>query len=444
MEGGRECISEQLEVFQVITFPADAFTLVSSSLALSSLQSWVVADDEHALIPVYSATQRFRGSEPDSFGAPFFITVTADQARDATAITDAVIQQYRRLLPKSLTENYYHEQPSPDQIPLTTPSDVFETPDGVAEIRLDGSTSSLGPSPVIDPSLVGEGSLTPSLPALGAPMSDVVGNGVNGDYPSPPVDVVETLDGSPMDTDPSTPTTPLAQPVFDLLTFFDSLSPDSIPTGRRFGRTSPLVPSHHPSFPSSSSSSPNLYGSDDESELPSAKAPVGDKRPLLVKPGTGLVCVWTKDLVESAFGYDGERAFKEGYEQFVDPSLEAENNDKAKKGKKAVIGIEDCLDEFSKVETLGQDDLWYCSNVSPTRLNSGISRSPDSHLSLSSCSAVQGAPSCDEEARDLEDPRHPGRPSEAIRRGEEHEGQDRQPHRASFVLRLLFHADSWY
>lgn len=317
----------------------------------------MAADGDHALIPVFSGTQKYR-TDVDTFGAPFLITVTADQARDANAITDAVVQQYRRLLSKTSTEDYYTEQPSPVSV---SPSDVFETPDGVAEIRLDSSTSSLGPSPVIDPSLTGEVPSAPSLPTLGVPVTDAVENGVDGEYPSPPADIVDTITGSPMDTDPSTPVTPPAQPIFTLLTFTESYTGDIIPSGRRISRPTPLVPSvQSSSYNPSSSSSPDLYGSDDDQ--PSASTST-DKRPLLVKPGVGLACVWDKETADRAFGYDGDLAFKTGYEQFVDPSLEAENNEKAKKKGKSVIDIEDCLDEFSKVETLGQEDLWYCSNV---------------------------------------------------------------------------------
>ncbi|EIW72145.1 hypothetical protein TREMEDRAFT_36466 [Tremella mesenterica DSM 1558] len=88
------------------------------------------------------------------------------------------------------------------------------------------------------------------------------------------------------------------------------------------------------------------YNSDDEHSPPSTPT-----TPLVVRPGEGIFCEWTHKRFNEYF----DTAFKP--EEIIDPQIQKEA-EKRKAGKN--IGIEDCLDEFSKEETLGQDDLWYC------------------------------------------------------------------------------------
>ncbi|WVQ83635.1 hypothetical protein IAT38_005776 [Cryptococcus sp. DSM 104549] len=98
------------------------------------------------------------------------------------------------------------------------------------------------------------------------------------------------------------------------------------------------------------------YASDDEAkaegEEAAGEAPTRKKRPqLVVRPGEGIFCEWPSKTFSEWIDVDAMG------ETVVDPAI-AKEIAKKKEGKH--IGIEDCLDEFSKEETLGEDDLWYC------------------------------------------------------------------------------------
>jgi len=99
---------------------------------------------------------------------------------------------------------------------------------------------------------------------------------------------------------------------------------------------------------SSSSASVN-----DSEEVDSAPATPNSPQPV-IRPGEAIFVEWSNKRYAEYFDRDVE------LEVFEDPAIAAENS-KRREGR--VIGIEDCLDEFSKEETLGQDDLWYCPVV---------------------------------------------------------------------------------
>jgi ubiquitin carboxyl-terminal hydrolase 4/11/15 len=92
---------------------------------------------------------------------------------------------------------------------------------------------------------------------------------------------------------------------------------------------------------------------DSEGDNDSAPPTPNSPQPV-VRPGEGIFVEWSV----RKFGEYFDSA--EQPETFEDPAIEIEGR-KKKEGR--VIGIEDCLDEFSKEETLGQDDLWYCPVV---------------------------------------------------------------------------------
>ncbi|ORX40453.1 hypothetical protein BD324DRAFT_610768 [Kockovaella imperatae] len=89
------------------------------------------------------------------------------------------------------------------------------------------------------------------------------------------------------------------------------------------------------------------HGSDDEGSP--ATTPLGP--PVAVRPGEGIFCEWPVKKFSEFF--DATRLA----DAVVDPAI-AKEAEKRKNGRS--ISLEDCLDEFSKEETLGQDDLWYC------------------------------------------------------------------------------------
>lgn len=271
--------------------------------------------------------------QPDAFGAPFFITVTSEQSKDLQLITELVIEQYRRILPHAEAKAFWQtvtlepEEAKPVVVPLS-------------------STQPEDPVTDITPTEEGE----PTAAAV------VEQNAEGADGPVVSEATSSTAPDTPMDGSASPalaePTESEAQParptpLFKLLAFTNQWTGNGsrvIPDGKRMNHIRDL---HAPV--------------DDDAEGGSS---VANQQPL-VYPGQGLMCVWSSmEMVHEVFGSDeGSNAFATGYQTFTDPSIV--QPDPAVKGrKKAVLSIEDCLDEFSKEETLGEDDLWYCSNVS--------------------------------------------------------------------------------
>jgi ubiquitin carboxyl-terminal hydrolase 4/11/15 len=74
-----------------------------------------------------------------------------------------------------------------------------------------------------------------------------------------------------------------------------------------------------------------------------------------LKFGDQLICEWTEDAYQHVFNNSKYPASWDTYETWINPSPPVETP-KQKKN----IDLVDCLDEFSKEEQLGEDDLWYC------------------------------------------------------------------------------------
>ncbi|KAF8582776.1 cysteine proteinase [Ramaria rubella] len=76
----------------------------------------------------------------------------------------------------------------------------------------------------------------------------------------------------------------------------------------------------------------------------------------LVIPGDILLCKWDESM-QTYFLNDNARWARPDFEEFVHSEYEAQRKQAEKKHD---LTIEDCLDEFTKEEQLGEDDPWYC------------------------------------------------------------------------------------
>ncbi|KAL1410813.1 hypothetical protein Q8F55_001756 [Vanrija albida] len=103
-----------------------------------------------------------------------------------------------------------------------------------------------------------------------------------------------------------------------------------------------------------SSSISNLVGSSPNSDDEGEEAAPAPTLPV-IRPGEAIFVEWKAEDYQSFFP-GGKEALPET-EGIVDPAIAKEA---AKKREGRSISLDDCLDEFSKEETLGQDDLWYC------------------------------------------------------------------------------------
>ncbi|KAF8906237.1 hypothetical protein CPB84DRAFT_1844494 [Gymnopilus junonius] len=106
----------------------------------------------------------------------------------------------------------------------------------------------------------------------------------------------------------------------------------------------------------------NMYASTANYELWEDRLEeIDDKDPVLLKEDDVLFCEFDEDKKAYYFG-DGQRhehALWDQWETFTHPELEESRKASAEKRHKGIT-LEDCLDEFTKEEQLGEDDLWYC------------------------------------------------------------------------------------
>lgn len=129
-------------------------------------------------------------------------------------------------------------------------------------------------------------------------------------------------------------------------------------------------------FNSMVSSSPNIaapHASDADDDAPGptgsqsqpSSAPGTPSSPQpVIRAGEGIFVEWNVKRFTEFF--DTTAASR--LEEVIDPAIQIEAE---KKKNRKHVNLEDCLDEFSKEETLGQDDLWYCPVVS-VLLNSSV------------------------------------------------------------------------
>ncbi|THH28573.1 hypothetical protein EUX98_g5618 [Antrodiella citrinella] len=78
--------------------------------------------------------------------------------------------------------------------------------------------------------------------------------------------------------------------------------------------------------------------------------------PVLLRPYDTFICEFDSHMKSYYFG---EHAKWNKFDDFIHPEFEA-NRAAAKALKNKSISLQDCLDEFTKEEKLGEDDLWYC------------------------------------------------------------------------------------
>ncbi|KAJ7698969.1 hypothetical protein B0H17DRAFT_1049841 [Mycena rosella] len=86
-----------------------------------------------------------------------------------------------------------------------------------------------------------------------------------------------------------------------------------------------------------------------------------EMHPVLLREGDILMCQFDENMKAFYFGdaHRYEDARWDQWTQFVHPEFE-ESQREAEEKKNKGISLQDCMDEFTKEEQLGEDDLWYC------------------------------------------------------------------------------------
>ncbi|KAJ9099187.1 hypothetical protein QFC21_004067 [Naganishia friedmannii] len=304
--------------------------VVMHELPTAAVQSQrgIYADMKDTLIiPVYSLRKSSESyqKEPMPFGSPFFITIPKSQASDMNAIWDAVMTRYANTVNHE-AEEYLWAPSSRDQLKDMDgqlPADVVENVTGLHIAEGGQTNGSVGPQEPMES--LGE-SFTSTTSRSEQPVR------LRQDF-------CQLLFAA------------AGQGETDQKSVFFRGTPRRMYTLEQRQQNKRSMLSQVTSAIQKNFSRP---GSDDEDDSsPDA----------ILRPGDGIFCVWENKPARHLFdvGLRGRYSTEESYVSVVDPAIKVEEK-KYLERKQRGVSLDDCLDEFSKIETLGENDLWYCSN----------------------------------------------------------------------------------
>lgn len=287
---------------------------------------------------------------------PFFITLSKAEAADTTAVREAIMHGYQRFVRDSVKADLFVQSTSSHAaVPPSVDDEDEEQGEGqsteTASMDVDSPAPVSAPLPHLSPSsLLRKGGSSASLSSLNSVRSSKASKMVpRGDLFK--VNVAEASAGQEkggfgikMFKSKDNNVQPLFKgSMSDAARVFSPLENRMKLKKGMFNR-----------FASGINNMMSSSTTESETEVDSTPSTPNSPQPV-IRPGEGIFVEWTVKKFNEYFDTMHQP------EVVDDPAIEVENR-KKKEGK--VIGIEDCLDEFSKEETLGQDDLWYCPVVS--------------------------------------------------------------------------------
>ncbi|WVR09644.1 hypothetical protein IAU60_006717 [Kwoniella sp. DSM 27419] len=303
---------------------------------------------------------------------PFFITLSKAEASDPSAVREAIMRGYTRFVRPELRDHLYVHASSSKAVIDDPKSPRSQNDELVTEIHLNGEQAT-----VVEVKAHTDES---SIEADAAPAASTV----TGLHPSPSsISLVSqgSTSGRSAGGSVSGPLVPrtdlfaihVADPAGDLnLRFSRSKDKEKEIVHPIYSKEPYAAANTWSSLESRKKKSQKHFvnriasslssmvgsshhnGPEDEdggSEHHAASTSVQKAPSPVIRPGEGIFCEWS---VENFSEWLDEHVEGDGV---ADPSI-AKEVAKKKEGKS--ISIEDCLDEFSKEETLGEDDLWYC------------------------------------------------------------------------------------
>ncbi|OCF44499.1 ubiquitin carboxyl-terminal hydrolase 4/11/15 [Kwoniella heveanensis CBS 569] len=360
--------SEAKDSDQIIFYELDA-PVVATRKALGT-----VPTDGSITVPVYSfkTVEHYRGSgyhrghdvPSQNHLKPFFITLSKQEATDPAAVREAIMQGYTRFVrPEYQDQLYVHASSSKAAIPKSPRPD---SEDAVTEIHLNGDQATVvevasdqtdsimdvdspNNSQVPASTITGlhSGASTTSLISQASTSGRSATGSISGPLvPRTDLFKVHVADPAGDFTFKSKDKDNVVQPIYKKEPSGASHSWSPLESRKKKAKKH-IVNRLTSSI--SSIVSPS-YASEDE-ETASDASTLAQKAAPVIRPGEGIFCEWSAKTFEEWLEAD-----KMG-DDVIDPAIEKEL---AKKQQGKSITIEDCLDEFSKEETLGEDDLWYC------------------------------------------------------------------------------------
>ncbi|WVQ75606.1 hypothetical protein IAR50_005234 [Cryptococcus sp. DSM 104548] len=366
-------------------------------------------------VPVYTfktiensrGAYRIGDTPSETHMTPFFITLSKADAADPVKVREAIMKGYTRFMREDKKGEIYVVASSA-QARAASPAKSEDEDGPVTEIHMNGdqativevpvpSTQDSGPdSPVKVVEVPAEdGELGEVDPATAPTSDDVIGLHMNGSTTSlasltsarstavsvsstagklvPRADLFKVYVADPAgELSYKSFRSSLAKPKQDVAGLYDqeissaSRSWSLLESRKKKSKkhvVNRLATGFSAMIGGSNTSNTSAAGSDEDaidgsiadSKLSPAKAAKlklkEEKAKLVVRPGEGIFCEWSPRDFAEWLDHDTVE------EKLVDPAI---GKELAKRNAGKQINIEDCLDEFSKEETLGEDDLWYC------------------------------------------------------------------------------------
>ncbi|WVW86415.1 hypothetical protein I302_108461 [Kwoniella bestiolae CBS 10118] len=336
-----------------------------------------VPTDESITVPVYTFKtnehrSRYGNNYPsDNHAKPFFITLSKTDASDPSSVREAIMRGYTRFVKPELKDQLYvHASSSKAVVPTPSTPKPEEDSLPITEIHLNGDQTTVvevtpdndetsmdvdHPAPSPNPSGLHASPSTTSLVSQGSTSGRSVTGSVSGKL-VPRADLFkihvaeaasEAMFNSFKTKEKINVHRIYSKDPNESSSTWSLLESRKKPKKALFKRMTAGINSIvSPSYQSEDEG--NTSDSSSSHIPPHAHAHTGQP---VVRPGEGIFCEWSSSafhewLDEEVMG-----------DEIVDPAIDKELA-KKKEGRK--ITVEDCLDEFSKEETLGEDDLWYC------------------------------------------------------------------------------------
>lgn len=332
------------------------------------------------IIPVFNAdavsSTAMRNSK-DAFGVPFFVVLSAAEACSRERIYRAVVERcerWTRAYPDlwryrgaSKIEDEDEDEevvaeirpinPVEDEVTEIRPVEEAEVGEGwkvevvpagaSADVEMSNMPSTPKSEVAETSNADDEMSYTPTLssdvaPTMSSDVAPTMSSGASAAGAEDEDGIAETDEGDPYE---------IIGPqddLFDLKLYNSGLS-NTMETGFNMPASGRYV----------DWASREPFVSDIESEDGGSGVFVSTPQVPLLKATDAFVCQWAAPTRSHFFSV--EDSLFERWEPFVHPEVEALRaaQTKSRSGKQA-IDIEDCLNEFTKEEKLGEDDLWYC------------------------------------------------------------------------------------
>ena len=271
----------------------------------------------------------FSRPSPLLFGYPFVIAVTPDDARSTIRMKELVVEQLQRWTEnaRDLWSWEAPEEPDPDtemeEVQIPTPSDAPK--DAVTEIKENGEVV-----PVEEGEIVDQKALL-YLDDDEIPLSDTR--------------IPKASSSAHSDIDS------MVLPSQELRR-----------VGVKAGAFTLRVQSGHKDFGTGLAYGMNTTRFDSWDLRREELTISGNEDPVLLLPDDALFLEFDQNMKAYYFG-TGPHAFQHAlfntWETFMHPEFSEALKAAAAKTQRG-ISLQDCLDEFTKEEQLGEDDLWYC------------------------------------------------------------------------------------